>query len=203
MFMLLLLTLILLDGQAPSPGAADYRIAPVARSFRDCDDAASYLAANSVVARMKYRIRFDTDHTRVIRMGPQRYRADAVIHFNIDPTSRVLSMPDWSWPRMNGQERNRLHSYLSALQRHEAGHLRIAQRYLDETGAVSAHIFGPTAAAVRKRLDAAVRRYAQDFAAQLKRRQQVYDRVTQHGAMQREASNYQFPTGPDVLFSCD
>ncbi|MBC5829784.1 MAG: DUF922 domain-containing protein [Candidatus Eremiobacteraeota bacterium] len=199
--LLQLLTAAVVLAATQASGAADYRISFQPRAFLDCNDAASYLAAHPVVAHMSYQVHLTTSRPRLVRLRSQSYRADTVLHLRIDPSSAILSMPQWSWRDMSAQQQAGLRAYMNALQQHEVGHLRIAQRYV-AGGATTLHIFGPDAATLAKRLRLSVRRYGQEMSVQLQRRQQLYDRVTQHGAKQVEASNYGLPTGADVEFRC-
>ncbi|MDQ6932729.1 MAG: DUF922 domain-containing Zn-dependent protease [Candidatus Eremiobacteraeota bacterium] len=198
---LALLTLAMLFAEASATDAGDYRVAFQLRAFHDCNDAAGYVAAHAVVAHMVYQVRLFSSPPKISRLGSRRYRADIVLHSAIDPRAAVLTMPQWSWPAMNASEKVELRSYMDALQQHEVGHLLIAQRYL-AGGATTLHIFGPDPAKLGKRLQPSTRRYSQDLNTQLQSREQLYDRVTEHGAAQREASAYGFPTGPDVKFRC-
>lgn len=196
-----LLTAAMVLAATQASGAADYRISYQPRAFLDCNDAAGYLVAHPVVAHMSYQVHLTTSQPQLVRLGRERYRADVMLRFAIDPRSAILAMPQWSWRDMSAQQLTELRAYMSALQQHEVGHLRIAQRYV-AGGATTLHIFGPDPPTVAKRLRLSVRRYGQEMSVQLQRRQQLYDRVTQHGAKQVEASNYGLPTGADVEFRC-
>lgn len=196
-----LLTAALVLAAMQSSDAGFYRISPEPRAFADCNDAADYLAAHPVVAQMRYRLRIKTSPPKLVRLGPERYRADVMLRANIDPRSRVLSMPQWSWRHMSARQQAELRSYTSALQQHEVGHLRIAQQ-LVAGGVAAVHIFGSDPTSVEDRLRLAVGRYGEELSAQLQHRQQLYDRVTQHGANQIDAASYGFPTGPNVQFRC-
>lgn len=199
--MLALCVFAVLFGQGSATYAADYRVSFQLRGFHDCNDAAGYVAAHPIVAHIRYAVRLLSSSPKISTLGPRRYRADVEFHPAIDPRSAVLAMPQWSWPAMSAEEQAELRSYMNALQRHEVGHLLIARRYLAQ-GATTLHRFGPDAAKLAKLLQLSTRRYARDLNAQLQRREQLYDRVTEHGAAQREAPAYGFPAGPDLEFRC-
>jgi len=169
------------------------------RHFADCKAAAAYSAAHPTLGRYTYRLAAKLLHAHIFAAGHGTFqgRAQAVIFL----AGSQLEIPRWSWPGMTAAQRAAYNDFVTHVREHEIGHDMIARngiagRPFDLT--VLAH----TRALADRALRTAFSTQLAQTSASLLQKEQLYDRVTEHGRKQSEGPLYDFPGGDDVEFSC-
>lgn len=184
-------------------GAAsqDFSVRYEPRHFSDCRAAALYAAEHPLAGSYQYRLSgtltgASMDH--VPRLG---WRATARVAYSFVRSDSVMRLPQWTWPRMTSAERAYLRDFNTAIKNHELGHRIIALRALG--GAPSEiTVIGGSPGAAASALHSALSVDLRTTYAEILRAENLYDRVTDHGRQQADASQYDFPGGPDTVFRC-
>jgi len=170
-----------------------------ARHFSDCRAAAQYAAAHPTLGHYFYRLIATSSNAHVLIIGPHQFQGRGTAVFSI--ATSQLELPRWTWPQMSEPQRSAYNTFVTALRRHEMGHEAIAR------GAVQQHAFDLTVLArsreaAQHALRSALEAQLEQASSELLQKEQLYDRVTQHGKTQSDGPLYGFPGGDDVLFSC-
>jgi len=169
--------------------------------FANCPAASLYALANPVVGRYQYRLAGHLVDARVERIGQSSFRGEAAVRFFFEPRDSALVLPSWSWPAMTDLERRAFNDFIARLRVHELGHRTIAERAVqNRSGSIT--VLAKSQVAGARALHAMLSTQLHELSTELLRKEQLYDRLTDHGMRQEDAALYGLPAGRDVVFSC-
>jgi hypothetical protein len=92
-------------------------------------------------------------------------------------------------------------AFNSALQKHEEGHVLIAEDYM-KGKSKTFHIEGTTRKRVQDDMKRALRDYKKEVGSSLDERTKEYDNVTDHGRRQDQGRPHGFPDTPNTTLDC-
>jgi hypothetical protein len=177
------------------PNATRYDV----HHFTDCNAASLYAAAHPTVARYAYRVGAHLLRARIAPVRSGGYRAQAQIAFDLEDSQ--LRLPQWSWPGRSAAQRRAYDVFFVSLRAHELGHRAIAQS-ATQGHTLALTVVARSRAGAERALRAALAGQLHEFYAELLRKEELYDRVTEHGRRQSDGPLYGFPGGENVVFSC-
>ncbi|MBV9973726.1 MAG: DUF922 domain-containing protein, partial [Candidatus Eremiobacteraeota bacterium] len=175
------------------PAAAPMsRIRYDVRHFSDCKAAAQYAAGHPAIGHYFYRLVAKLSNARVLRFGAHQYQGRGTASLRIDASQ--VELPRWKWPQMSEAQRSAYEVFASNVRRHETGHEAIA-RHAVEQRTFDLTVLANSREGAKHALRTALQAQLQQASAELLQKEQLYDRVTQHGRTQSDAPLYGFPGG--------
>ncbi|PZR56374.1 MAG: hypothetical protein DLM50_08900 [Candidatus Meridianibacter frigidus] len=183
------------------PSAAPLTVRYDEQRFTTCEEAAQYAREHDTVGRYQYRIGARLENGFAAATGASGYRAAARVRFSLEPEFSVLELPQWSWPGQSAAQRSELAQFVESVRLHEMGHRLLAERALRGRDA-QIGVYGKDAESAKRRLRERFAALLSDLTKEIAEKENLYDRVTDHGIHQSEAEAYGFPAGPDIVFSC-
>lgn len=180
---------------ASQPYAVRYDV----HRFADCNAAALYAAANPTIGRYEYRLAAHLVSAQITSVAPGSFRGQARIAYGLADSQLLL--PRWSWPGRTAAHRSAYDDFVAKLTAHEFGHRAIAERAA-QNRAGSITVLVRSRQGAERALRAMLTTQLHDLSAELFRKQELYDRVTDHGRRQEDGPLYGFPGGRNVVFSC-
>ena len=169
------------------------------KQFADCRDAAAFAAAHATLGHYTYRLGAKLSQARIVAAGNGEFeaRGRAVITLS----NPQLQLPKWSWPGVSAAQRTVYDAFIAALRQHEVGHAKIAEVSIGAR-AVDLTMLAHSRVQAERALRSALQRQLRSASDELLHKEELYDRVTEHGRKQSDGPLYGFPGGTDVVFSC-
>ena len=169
------------------------------RHFSDCRTASIYAASHPTVGRYLYHVTAKLMGARTASAGNGRFqgRGTAVLALG----ASQLQLPRWTWPQSSAAQRAAYDSFAAALRVHEVGHRTIARAAI-QNQVLALTVLARSREAAEHALRSALATQLRATSDELLQKEELYDRVTEHGKRQSDGPLYGFPGGDDVVFSC-
>lgn len=172
------------------------------RQFADCADAARQLAEdvkNEIpAATTEYSISVQAPKFVFSGSPSTGYTYTTTVNWQVDYDRIVINFPSYSWPNMSDADQNAVNAALGALMAHEEKHVTLTEEFVRGLRRNKPKITasGPDKDAAKAACVAKLRQHEAKVRADLARKQEEYDKKTDHGA------NQSADGGVDVKLEC-
>lgn len=179
-----------------------YQTETTSLTFQNCADAAEKLSqglssnqyAGGTIPVLTYAASF-----QYRRNNNGQWTCEATLRWSVNTAETVVRLPDITWPNMTAAEKAAVQRALNALRAHEEGHIRVAETYASElsaNGGEKLSASGDSKQLAKEAVQQWLKTHEQNVTAELDRRGNAYDELTQHGLQQSNIG------GQDVLLIC-